>query len=71
MERYVVSAQRSGLNWLRFCIESFYGRRTPGQTSVIPAAEQPEAAFVRSHDALNLTSRSRKKSGGAWTRPWN
>lgn len=68
MERYVVSAQRSGLNWLRFCLESFYGRRTPGQTSLIPAAEQPEAAFVRSHDALNLTSRSRKKSGGAWTR---
>lgn len=68
MERYVVSAQRSGPNWFRFCFETFYGHRTPGQVSVIPEADQPDAVFVRTHDALNLTSRSRKKAGGSWTR---
>lgn len=67
MDRYVVSAQRSGLNWLRFCIEAFYGTRTPGQASLLTRDEAPAAVFVRSHDALNLRTRARKKAKGSWT----
>lgn len=66
MVTYVVSAPRSGMNWLRYCIEHFYGVRTPGKTSLISADDCPELAFQRSHDALNLTKRQRH--AGLWQR---
>lgn len=65
MNRYVVSAQHSGMNWLRFCIETYYGQRTPGATSVLTANDCPETVIIRSHDALNLTGRS-TKTRDAW-----
>jgi hypothetical protein len=49
--RYVISAPRSGLNWLRYCVEHFWGLRTPGVTSLIDRRDQPQPAFLRSHDA--------------------
>lgn len=74
MNRYVVSAQRSGLNWFRFCFESFYGRRTPGKTSLLHKTTHGEQAFLRSHDALNLTARARKRPKAlgdrSTPRPW-
>lgn len=48
--KYVISAPRSGLNWLRFCVESHCGQRTPGKTVLLNANTHPDAAFVRSHD---------------------
>ncbi|MDE0588548.1 hypothetical protein OU789_01255 [Halocynthiibacter sp. C4] len=68
MNRYVVSSQRSGFNWLRFCIETFYGKRTPGQKSVLSKEECPELAFRRSHDALNLSPRSRRGKTSSWAK---
>lgn len=50
MQRIVISYPRSGLNWVRFCIEYRFGIRTPGKTLLINAREQPEAAFLRDHD---------------------
>ncbi|MBB5514128.1 hypothetical protein FHS89_000126 [Rubricella aquisinus] len=49
--RYVISAPRSGLNWLRYCVEHFWALRTPGITSLIDRRAQPQPAFLRSHDA--------------------
>jgi hypothetical protein len=43
----VISFQRSGLNWLRYCTEYFSGVRTPGRTQII--AEGP-VFFDRAHD---------------------
>ncbi|MBK1637220.1 hypothetical protein [Rhodovulum adriaticum] len=63
MVSYVVSAPRSGMNWLRFCVEHFYGVRTPGKTSLIDRQDDPSVAFLRSHDALNWT---RKREVGLW-----
>lgn len=63
MVSYVVSAPRSGMNWLRFCVEHFYGVRTPGKTSLIDRETDPSVAFLRSHDALNWT---RKRETGLW-----
>ena len=31
----VISFQRSGLNWLRYCTEYFTGMRTPGRPQII------------------------------------
>jgi hypothetical protein len=64
MTSYVVSAPRSGMNWLRYCVEALYGVRTPGKTVLISEEDCPEPAFLRSHDALSLT-RSRHTEG-AW-----
>jgi len=63
---YVISAPRSGMNWLRFCTEEFYGRRTPGKTSLIDRADDPGEAFLRSHDALNWTRWPRRRTEGLW-----
>lgn len=65
MQRFVISAPRSGMNWLRFCAEEFYGRRTQGKTSQIDRGADAREAFRRSHDALNLSRRRRR---GAWQR---
>lgn len=63
MERIVISAPRSGLNWVRFCTEYFYGRRTPGKTSLISIEDDLDAAFRRSHDPLSWT---RRRTEGGW-----
>lgn len=64
MVTYVVSAPRSGMNWLRYCTEHFYGVRTPGKTSLIPAEDCTAVAFQRSHDALNRVKR--RRTTGLW-----
>jgi hypothetical protein len=51
----VISFQRSGLNWLRFCTEYFTGVRTPGRTQII--AEGP-VFFDRAHDVRRKPKRS-------------
>ena len=65
MDCIIVSAQRSGLNWVRFCVEKFYGRRTPGKEQLISKKDDPGSAFIRSHDALGYTRVFRRRSG-AW-----
>ncbi|EEW25659.1 hypothetical protein [Rhodobacter ferrooxidans] len=64
MRKFVVSAPRSGLNWLRFCVEDLTGIKTPGIDLLIAGAPGGEVAFRRSHDALSW-SRSKKPIG-----PW-
>ncbi|MEP2943628.1 MAG: hypothetical protein ABJO72_07500 [Hyphomicrobiales bacterium] len=62
--RYVVSAPRSGLNWLRFCVEKLYGIPTPGKKILIDPVDDAEIAFTRSHDPLCI---SKRKTGRiAW-----
>ncbi len=51
----VISFQRSGLNWLRYCTEYFSGARTPGRKQLV--AEGP-AFFDRAHDVRRQTIRS-------------
>ena len=64
-ERYVVSAPRSGLNWLRYCVERFYGLPTPGKDALIAKPAQASLAFIRSHDPLG---RTKGKTGSvAWS----
>jgi hypothetical protein len=51
----VISFQRSGLNWLRYCTEYFTGVRTPGRKQLI--SEGP-VFFDRAHDVRRGTIRS-------------
>ena len=51
----VISFQRSGLNWLRYCTEHFTGERTPGRPQLM--AEGP-AFFDRAHDVRRQAKRS-------------
>ncbi|MGI9114576.1 MAG: hypothetical protein DLM52_12355 [Chthoniobacterales bacterium] len=51
----VISFQRSGLNWLRYCTEYFSGKRTPGRKQLI--AEGP-VLFDRAHDVRRPPLRS-------------
>jgi hypothetical protein len=51
----VISFQRSGLNWLRYCTEYFTGVRTPGRPQII--AEGP-VFFDRAHDVRRKPKRS-------------
>lgn len=62
MKPIVISSQRSGLNFLRVCIESLTGRRTPGKPLLVQASPEAPTAFVRTHDAANITG----KEGGSW-----
>ncbi|GAA5124079.1 hypothetical protein JIN84_12205 [Luteolibacter yonseiensis] len=55
----VISSQRSGLNFLRVCIESLTGRRTPGKPLLV---ETGSPVFVRTHDSANIS----KKGEGSW-----
>jgi hypothetical protein len=48
----VLSYQRSGLNWLRHCVERVSGRRTPGNYPHI--YERGKAVFHRAHSANNV-----------------
>ena len=43
----IVSFPRSGLNWVRYCIEHFTGLRTAGRTKLI---QDGELAVYRTHD---------------------
>ena len=43
----LVSHPRSGLNWLRYCIEYFSGQSTPGRTKL---KEGGDPAIYRTHD---------------------
>ncbi|MCB1995733.1 MAG: hypothetical protein H6933_15085 [Burkholderiaceae bacterium] len=60
----VVSIQRSGLNWIRYCVEALTGRRTPGRVLLVDTPLQAPTVFDRSHDALGLTDRA--DSAPAW-----
>jgi hypothetical protein len=51
----VISFPRSGLNWLRHCVEYFSGQRTPGHPQII--TEGP-VLFDRSHDVTRPNRRS-------------
>ncbi len=51
----VISFQRSGLNWLRYCTEFFGGIRTPGRKQLIA---EGRAFFDRAHDVRRQTTRS-------------
>jgi hypothetical protein len=51
----VISFQRSGLNWLRYCTEYFTGVRTPGRPQII--ADGP-VLFDRAHDVRRKPKRS-------------
>lgn len=48
---FVVSAPRSGLNWLRFCMEHYLGVKTPGKDVLIKADAGLEPVFRRTHNA--------------------
>ena len=43
----IISYQRSGLNWVRYCIEYFTGLRTAGRTKLV---ESGELAVYRTHN---------------------
>jgi len=60
MTIFVISAPRSGLNWTRFCVEYFYGLRTPGKPLLLDD-EAGAPVFLRTHDALLLTKRRSRK----------
>ena len=51
----VISFQRSGLNWLRYCTEYFTGVRTPGRPQII---EEGPVFFDRAHDVRRKPKRS-------------
>lgn len=60
---YIISCPRSGLNWVRFCVEYYYGRTTPGKALLMEHADGAPVAFERSHDPLGLV---KKKEDGTW-----
>jgi hypothetical protein len=62
MKPIVISSQRSGLNFLRVCIESLTGRSTPGKTLLVEKSPQSPTVFVRTHDAANISG----KEEGWW-----
>jgi len=66
---YVVSAPRSGLNWLRFCVEHYLGVRTPGPMVLIPQDDSSRLAFARSHNAKTGSNSSRGTPLGDLTGP--
>ncbi len=65
MSRIVVSFRRSGLNWLRFCVEYKFGIRTHGKKLLISAKDQKEAAFIRDHDPAATSQLRRGKMENA------
>lgn len=70
MTNYVISTQRSGLNWVRFNVEYHLGLRTPGKTLLISREEQPQTAFVRKHDPMRVFDvRSPRKKLRDWLIP--
>lgn len=68
--RFVISAPRSGLNWLRYWIEDRYGLATGEQAACAAVSGQP-MCLVRSHDPLGLRPARfwrRGQRSGAWAR---
>lgn len=62
MKPIVISSQRSGLNFLRVCIESLTGQRTPGKPLLVEKSPDKPTVFLRTHDAANISG----KGDGAW-----
>jgi hypothetical protein len=62
MKPIVISSQRSGLNFLRVCIEFLTGRKTPGKTLLVEGDPSNSPVFVRTHDAANISN----KGEGSW-----
>lgn len=56
----IISYPRTGLNWVRYCLEYFSGRRTPGITKLIGDGDP---IVYRTHDVLNRSGRRSE----AWT----
>lgn len=67
LERFVVSAPRSGLNWVRFCVEKFCGLNTPGKNTLVEQDAPPENAFIRSHNPFRYKYKYWKRGQIAWT----
>lgn len=65
-KRYIISAPRSGLNWLRFLIEKLYGISTPGKKVLVGTQDKNDIDFIRSHDPLRASKR--KTDALAWAR---
>lgn len=62
MKPIVISSQRSGLNFLRVCVESLTGQRTPGKQLLVEESPEKKTVFIRTHDAANISG----KSEGWW-----
>jgi hypothetical protein len=56
---YVVSAPRSGLNWLRYCIEHYLGVKTPGKDVLIKGDAAHQPVFIRAHNARRGSNRNK------------
>ena len=66
---FVVSAPRSGLNWLRFCMEHYLGVKTPGKDVLITADAGLEPVFRRAHNARKGAKPDKSKPLLDQTRP--
>ena len=66
---FVVSAPRSGLNWLRFCMEHYLGVKTPGKDVLVKADSGLEPVFRRAHNARKGAKPDKSKSLLAQTMP--
>jgi len=51
------------LNFVRLCIEASLSLRTPGETLLISREDQPDPAFLRTHDAAGVLG---KENQGVW-----
>lgn len=66
---FVVSAPRSGLNWLRFIMEHYLGVKTPGKDVLIKADSGLEPVFRRTHNARKGAKPDKSKPLLDQTRP--
>lgn len=66
---YVVSAPRSGLNWLRYCVEHYLGVKTPGKDVLIKGDAAHQPVFVRAHNARRGANRNKGQPLIGLTRP--
>ena len=66
---YVVSAPRSGLNWLRYCIEHYLGVKTPGKDVLIRGDAEHQPVFVRAHNARRGAKRNKGQPLLGLTKP--
>ena len=60
----VISCPRSGLNWVRYCVEKTGGLPTPGLRVLIDGNAASSWAFLRTHDAQGLL---RRPESAAWS----
>lgn len=66
---YVVSAPRSGLNWLRFCLEYYLGVKTPGHDILVKGDGVRQPAFIRAHNARKGSNLNKGTAFGEITKP--